>query len=537
MGAPLTIAALLAIGVVVVATLLVRATLRLRRLEATVRVPLGADTIMRNDWIDLPESWVSSLGHITITSNDLFWESDASHRYVKFYGRQQAFDGFDLSHFEGKAPWEMPAVGVSAAEWEDLRKLMDGHKPFHDFVVGRIDAHGRLRFGSISGTPVFDAHGAFAGYRAASRHITRFRLAQLRMQISDGVTRALSAHHRLSAATPELLEAVCRPLEWLYGARWMRDPRDNHLVCGEIWAMARAQPLVTASKQTRVPVEGYDPLARAWRNQVAVWVTDARTDPASMRQTALVEASLAASFVVPVMVQGEPVCLLEFFGPMIQQSDDLVESVSEALNHHVSLFWLRREAEVRLTYAATHDALTGLRSRLSFHAELDKGIVRSERNGWRMALLFIDLDGFKLVNDALGHSAGDIVLAEAAKRFKALLRASDTIARLGGDEFIVLLEQAGNDGVLADIANKLVKSLDAPFHGIDPNARVGASVGVAIYPVDATESVNLLARADSAMYKAKNSTVSRVAFYRPPPGERPALNRAPPALDGFPDPE
>ena len=210
----------------------------------------------------------------------------------------------------------------------------------------------------------------------------------------------------------------------------------------------------------------------------------------------------------------------------------------ESVNHQVALFWLRREAEARLTYAATHDALTGLRNRLSFNAELDKAISRAERNGWRTALLFIDLDGFKLINDALGHNAGDIVLVETARRFKNTVRASDSIARLGGDEFIVLLEQAGHDGDIADIANKLVKTLDAPFPGIDPHARIGASVGAAIYPVDARDAVTLLGCADAAMYKAKAATESRVAFYRPPPGERPALNRGPatetPRPDGMP---
>ena len=209
--------------------------------------------------------------------------------------------------------------------------------------------------------------------------------------------------------------------------------------------------------------------------------------------------------------------------------------IGESVNNQVALFWLRREAEARLTYAATHDALTGLRNRLSFNAELDKAIARAERNGWRTALLFIDLDGFKLINDALGHHAGDIVLVEAARRFKNMVRASDSIARLGGDEFIVLLEQAGNDGDIADIANKLVRTLDAPFPGIDPNARVGASVGAAIYPVDARDAVTLLGCADAAMYKAKGATESRVAFYRPPPGERPSLNRAPPAEAALPD--
>ena len=156
---------------------------------------------------------------------------------------------------------------------------------------------------------------------------------------------------------------------------------------------------------------------------------------------------------------------------------------------------------------------------------MDKAIARADRNGWRTAILFIDLDGFKGINDTLGHQAGDIVLIEAARRFKSVVRASDSIARFGGDEFIVLLEQAGNDGDVADVANKLVRTLKVPIPGIDEKTEVGASIGVAIFPVDARDAVTLMACADAAMYKAKAAPDASVAFYRPPPGEKPALKR------------
>ena len=525
-----------AVIVAILAALLARAHLKLRRLESPAQPP-GESTLAREGWVDLPPAWSASLSHITVSAHDVFWESDTSHRYVHFYGRINAFDGFDLDYLSGKVPWEIPAVGVTAAQWDGLKSTMDAHKPFQNFIVGRIDANGRLRFGSISGTPLFGAGGAFAGYRAASRDVTAHCQVQMQMQIKDDVTQVLAQSQRLSDAMAGLLEAVCKPLSWSYGARWMRDPRDDHFVCGEIWAQAGAQPIVDASKKERIALDSDDLLARAWKAKQLVWVTDVQTDPGITRRAAAEAAGLHAAFALPVLVQGDCVCVLEFFGPRIQQRDDFITSIGESVNNQVSLFWLRREAEARLTYAATHDALTGLRNRLSFNAEFDKAVARAERNHWRTALLFIDLDGFKLINDSLGHHAGDIVLSEAARRFKSLVRASDSIARLGGDEFIVLLEQAGNDGDIADVANKMVRTLNAPFPGIDEHARVGASVGVAIYPVDAQTPLALLACADAAMYKAKASVESRVAFYRPPAGEKGAPNRAPAAAaapDGIP---
>ena len=130
--------------------------------------------------------------------------------------------------------------------------------------------------------------------------------------------------------------------------------------------------------------------------------------------------------------------------------------------------------------------------------------------------MFIDLDGFKQVNDRLGHAAGDTLLIEIAKRLKNSLRSSDTLARMGGDEFVVLLEQTGTDGEIAEVAQKLLTAIQAPFEAFGGERLVSASFGVAIYPVDAQDQQGLLTHADSAMYRAKASAESHVVFYRPP---------------------
>ena len=153
-------------------------------------------------------------------------------------------------------------------------------------------------------------------------------------------------------------------------------------------------------------------------------------------------------------------------------------------------------------------------------------ILRARRNRWRVGLMFIDLDGFKQVNDRLGHAAGDTLLIEIAKRLKNSLRSSDTLARMGGDEFVVLLEQAGTDGEIAEVAQKLLIVIQAPFEAFGGERLVSASFGVAIYPVDALDQQGLLTHADSAMYRAKASAESHVVFYRPPTSEVPSLNRS-----------
>jgi diguanylate cyclase (GGDEF)-like protein len=305
----------------------------------------------------------------------------------------------------------------------------------------------------------------------------------------------------------------------------MRDARNNTLVCGETWTERSAQPLAEASRARRYPITVHDLISRAWTTQALAAVPDVAQDVDFNRRESALACGLHAAFAFPVVVQGEVVCALEFIGPQIQKADAMIESLAQSLGGQLALFWLRREAEARLTYAATHDALTGLRNRLSFNAECDRAIARAKRNNWRLALMFVDLDGFKQVNDSLGHHAGDKLLIEIAKRLKNSLRSSDTLARVGGDEFVVLLEQTGTDGEIAEVAHKLLSVIKAPFENFEGRSLVSASFGIAIYPVDGHDQEGLMTHADSAMYRAKESPDNRVVFYRPPASEVPTYSR------------
>jgi diguanylate cyclase (GGDEF)-like protein/PAS domain S-box-containing protein len=166
----------------------------------------------------------------------------------------------------------------------------------------------------------------------------------------------------------------------------------------------------------------------------------------------------------------------------------------------------RMEAEEQLLQAAVHDALTGLPNRNSLAARLEHAIVRVNRSGDRIALLFIDLDRFKKVNDTLGHAAGDEVLRQAAARIRACVREVDTVARLGGDEFVVLLETDVRLDTPGIIGERIRDSFGSPFDWKGTEVRCGASVGVSLYPDHARDSATLLASADEAMYREKSSS-------------------------------
>ncbi len=173
----------------------------------------------------------------------------------------------------------------------------------------------------------------------------------------------------------------------------------------------------------------------------------------------------------------------------------------------------RKETAERLTRLATSDFLTGLANRSLFNDRLHHAVNLAKRNETKVAILYIDLDQFKLINDSLGHAAGDLLLQESAKRLPECLRNSDTVARLGGDEFAVILEFINDTSDMITIANNIIKAFESPFT-IDNNELFsGVSIGISIYPDDANDIAGLLKNADIAMYKAKDSGRSNWILY------------------------
>ena len=173
----------------------------------------------------------------------------------------------------------------------------------------------------------------------------------------------------------------------------------------------------------------------------------------------------------------------------------------------------KRRAENRIQYLATHDGLTGLPNRTMFTQLVASALETSRRYGRTFAVLFIDLDRFKLINDTLGHEAGDDLLKEIASRFKQELRASDIVARLGGDEFVVLLHEIPDRQHAEAVAGKLLAAAARPVPLAGQECRVSASIGIALFPTDADDVQTLLKNADGAMYLAKEEGKNNFQFY------------------------
>jgi diguanylate cyclase (GGDEF)-like protein len=167
----------------------------------------------------------------------------------------------------------------------------------------------------------------------------------------------------------------------------------------------------------------------------------------------------------------------------------------------------------RMELMATHDALTGLPNRSLARDRFEQAAAAARRTEHSVAMLYLDLDNFKNVNDTLGHSSGDTLLKLVSERLGALLRTADTVARLGGDEFLLLVPEVNDGAAVAEIANKVVNGLMAPFDVIGMEIFAGCSLGITLFPADGTDFDSLLKKADIAMYRAKESGRNAFRFW------------------------
>jgi diguanylate cyclase (GGDEF)-like protein/PAS domain S-box-containing protein len=179
---------------------------------------------------------------------------------------------------------------------------------------------------------------------------------------------------------------------------------------------------------------------------------------------------------------------------------------------------LLKETQRKLEQLASFDMLTGLPNRRLLHDRLEQTSRRTQRNNGGMAVMFIDLDGFKNVNDTYGHGVGDVLLQEVASRLQKCIRSSDSVGRLGGDEFGIVLEGAGLPAEAGQIGERIVAAMAEPAVVEGHRLTVAASIGIAIYPDDGTDAATLLRNADAAMYAAKQAGRNRFRFFSRRPG-------------------
>jgi diguanylate cyclase (GGDEF)-like protein len=198
-----------------------------------------------------------------------------------------------------------------------------------------------------------------------------------------------------------------------------------------------------------------------------------------------------------------------------------VSSVREPFLRLSDEMRMRRDIEARIEFLAYHDTLTGLPNRVLARELFTKATATADRTKTRLAVMFLDIDNFKTVNDSLGHAAGDALLRAVAEKLRAMVRRSDMLCRQGGDEFLLVLSDVKDLAVLPPLCDKIIEQMRSPISFEGSELSVSVSMGIAIYPDNGGEFEQLMRQADAAMYRAKDSGRDRYAFYDPATLENP----------------
>ena len=232
-------------------------------------------------------------------------------------------------------------------------------------------------------------------------------------------------------------------------------------------------------------------------------------------------AGMRSVVAVPIEHDGERYGTLEAYRSDDPPIDDrqvtatqLVADVTATYLRHLRSVDELRQTSARLRHEALHDPLTGLPNRLLLVDRLSVALAKARRHPWSPTVLFCDLDGFKAVNDRLGHHAGDKLLVAVADRVRQLLRPGDTLARLSGDEFVIVLEDTAESDEAEVVARRVLSALGRPFPLDGGEVRVGASIGIATAGSGPMDALALLRRADAAMYRAKADGGARSSLDR-----------------------
>lgn len=396
-------------------------------------------------------------------TSDWLWEVDAEGRYSYVSPKVKDLLGYEVDEVLGRTPFDFMPPAEAVRVGAQFEELVAERKPITGLLNVNLGKRGNEVILETNAVPVFDGDGTFRGYRGIDRDVTtreqlqgRLRLADAAVQhAAEGIIVADAAGH-ITAVNPAFMamsgykeeELLGRPPSMLSSAA---DPRQR------LWDLIGEQHKWSGEGVCR----------HRGAEAFSVWIT------------------LSAVH----------------HGPRVTGYVALVSDMTE-----------RQLAEATIRFQASHDALTQLANRSAWLSALRHALVGAQGGGEPLAVLFVDLDGFKAANDRYGHGVGDTLLSTTARRLERCVRRTDLVARFGGDEFTILLRGVSGKHAPQRVAKACVDALQVPFRIDGNDVRISASIGVAAWPLHGATVDALVAAADRAMYVAKRAGGSQVAI-------------------------
>jgi diguanylate cyclase (GGDEF)-like protein/PAS domain S-box-containing protein len=348
-------------------------------------------------------------------------------------------------------------------------------------------------------------------WRGTTMDITERKRAEATLQTEHQITRILAAGGEDESVLPALLKVLCTRLNMACAVQWLADGQ-HALRCERVWCSDK----VDRSERVHMLLQASgSQLARAalQKRELVPAALQTERRPLHVGGVGGEPVALYSAVAFPIVAANTVLGVIELFSEAPTRVDasvaDLLASIGAQLGQHHQ----RTLAEDALKFVAAHDALTGLPNRLEFQDQLEGALRRARRERSPLAVVFIDLDRFKLLNDSIGHGAGDRFLQECARRIKDALRQSDTAARIGGDEFVVMLEGMDKPQDITAVVQKLLDQLKEPFLAEGREFAASASIGISMYPADGIDSATLIKHADMAMVRAKQQVRGSYRFF------------------------
>jgi diguanylate cyclase (GGDEF)-like protein len=358
------------------------------------------------------------------------------------------------------------------------------------------------------------------------------------MELLQNVAIAANSEQSLDGAIQKCLDDICHHINWPVGhAHVSTSAAPGVLITSKIWSLEdeeKFSKFVEIRENSEFVMEG-GLVDHVVRSRAPLWIPDITITSEEFTEKMADELLIRSAVGLPVFSGKNIVAVLAFFASEVTEpKEGLLETLAQVggllgrvvermeakeevdrrMNELATEVLVRKKAEEKIQHLANHDALTGLPSLRLGKDRLASAIANARRHKKKAAVMFIDLDGFKAVNDTLGHDVGDEVLKDVSERLLKSVREVDTVARIGGDEFTVVLTEIKTKEDAAVVAKKIIGNVSEPFvvGGGGAQTNIGASIGIAIFPDHGSSAEELVHRGDQAMYTVKREGKNNYAF-------------------------
>ncbi|PHQ79564.1 MAG: hypothetical protein COB66_06605 [Coxiella sp. (in: Bacteria)] len=334
---------------------------------------------------------------------------------------------------------------------------------------------------------------------------------QLIYEISTLATYSIS----FEVLMKKCLDLICETLHWPIGHAFYFDEKTDAMLPTNTWHSTKGKNIKQFKKVTEKSnfEKGIGLPGRIWAGKQPLWIEDVYKDDTFLRAKESANLNIHAATGFPVLINNQVVAVLEFFDHNILPKDKDMLKTFGVLSEQMSRSLEKKKSESQLEMLAHYDSVTGLCNRAFFMELLEHAISRAHTTGSKLALLYIDLDNFKHINDTYGHDFGDRLLKQTASRLKNMTKEGDFIARLGGDEFVILIEDLAEYSLANRLAERMVYEFNARFVIKKKEVIVTLSVGIATYPLSGKTVAELMQNSDIAMYHAKSTGKNNYQYF------------------------